>query len=200
MNGIEKITGHIEAETKAQVEKIEAESREKCESIKKDYEARAQEEYWKIFKAGAGAAELQVERLGNAAKLEARKKLLAAKQEEVAAAFSLAEKRLMELPDGEYTALLASLAADAASTGREKLIMSVADRARCGKAVCIKANSLLEERGIEGGLTLSEETAGICGGVIVSDGMIEVNCSFEAIMSQKKKELDRQVANMLFDE
>jgi V/A-type H+-transporting ATPase subunit E len=200
MNGIEKITEHIEAEARAQVEQIEAETREKCDSIKKDYDAKAQEEYWKIFKAGTKSAELQVERLGNAAQLEAKKKVLAAKQDEVTAAFKLARDKLTQLPDDDYIDLLSKLTAQAASTGHEKIIMSVADRARCGKAVCIKANAILEQQGRDGELTLSENTAEISGGVIVSDGSIEVNCSFETLLSQKRQELQRQVADMLFDE
>ena len=93
-------------------------------------------------------------------------------------AFVAALNQLSELPDEEYVGLLAGLAAEASSTGREEVILSQKDRARYGKQVVTQAN----ERLGDGHLTLSVQTRPIRGGLILSDGDVEVNCTFETLV------------------
>ena len=103
-------------------------------------------------------------------------------------------KQLLNLPEQEYTALLADLAVKAAVTGREAVILSQKDRTRYGKQVVTAANERLNG----GRLTLSEQTRPIQGGVILSDGDVEVNCSFETLVRLQRGALDRPVAQILF--
>ena len=103
-------------------------------------------------------------------------------------------KQLSELPDGEYVGLLAGLAAEASSTGREEVILSQKDRARYGKQVVTQAN----ERLGDGHLTLSVQTRPIRGGLILSDGDVEVNCTFETLVRLLRGEMDRTVVEVLF--
>jgi len=198
MNGIERITEHIEADTRAEVARIEAEAEARCAEIQAAYEAKAAEEYQAIRRAGEKSADQQLESLGNVAALEAKKRVLSAKQEQVTAAFELAKQQLTELPEERMTGLLARLAADAAETGREELRFNPRDRERLGEAVCTRANALLRERGQEGALTLSDRTADICGGVIVSGGRIEMNCSFETLLGETRSAMATEVARLLF--
>ena len=109
-------------------------------------------------------------------------------------AFAAALKQLSELPDGEYGGLLAGLAAKASSTGREEVILSQKDRARYGKQVVTQAN----ERLGDGHLTLSVQTRPIRGGLILSDGDVEVNCTFETLVRLLRGEMDRTVVEVLF--
>ena len=89
---------------------------------------------------------LREERLSHAAILAARNLRLSTEQEMRERAFAAALKQLSELPDGEYVGLLAGLAAEASSTGREEVILSQKDRARYGKQVVTQANEKLERR------------------------------------------------------
>ena len=109
-------------------------------------------------------------------------------------AFAAAFKQLSELPDGEYVGLLAGLAAKASSTGREEVILSQKDRARYGKQVVTQAN----ERLGDGHLTLSVQTRPIRGGLILSDGDVEVNCTFETLVRLLRGEMDRTVVEVHF--
>ena len=199
MNGIEKIISHIESDAKNEIDKIYADAAAKCLEIEKQYDQEATETYWKVIKAGSEEAKLSIERLDSAAQLEAKKQLLACKQELIAKAFANAVSALTELPEDTYVALLAKLAAQAASSGDECIIMSPTDRARCGKAVCIAANEILAAGGKKAVLTLSAETRDITGGIIVSSGAIEVNCSVDALVGQTKDELSAKVAAILFN-
>ena len=80
MNGIEKITARIETDAKAEVAEILREAEEKAAAIREQYKAQAAAEAKAAEAAGKEAAQRQTERLESAAQMEAKKRLLAAKQ------------------------------------------------------------------------------------------------------------------------
>ena len=47
-------------------------------------------------------------------------------------------------------------------------------------------------------LTLSEQSRPIKGGLILADGDVEVNCTFETLVRLQKGALEQQVAQVLF--
>jgi V/A-type H+-transporting ATPase subunit E len=53
-------------------------------------------------------------------------------------------------------------------------------------------------KGRPAALTLSEQSRAIKGGLILSDGNIEINCSIETITALRKNELAGEVAKLLF--
>ena len=195
MDGIEKITGRIASDGAQEIAAIQAEARRQADEIAGRYDAQARREREDILARGRRAAEERVERLASVAQLDARKLELAAKQELLSKAYDRALEQLAGLPDDAYTALLADLAVGASSTGREAVILSPKDRARYGKAAVTRANEKLGD----GHLTLSEQTRPIQGGLILSDGDVEVNCAFETLVRLLRGELDREVAKVLFD-
>ena len=201
MNGFDNILSKINAQADAEIRSISAEADARCEAIRAEGEAKARDEYSRLMAKGASDAAALIERRKSAAVLEGKKAVLAEKQRLVSLAFSRAAEILAELPENEYTAFLATLADKAAVTGKEKLVMSAADRSRYGKNVCIAANGLLEARGLPGSLTLSRRTADIRGGLIVvlAGGDIEVNCSIEALIAAARHDLTGELASMLFD-
>ena len=195
MDGIEKITGRIAEDAGREIGEINAEARRQADEIMARYEAQAQRESEEILSRGRRNADERVERLASVAQLDARKLELAAKQEMLSKAYDLALEQLVKLPDKEYVDLLADLAVKASSTGREAVIFSQKDRARYGKAVVTQANEKLGD----GRLTMSEQTRPIKGGLILSDGDVEVNCTFETLVRLQRGEMDREVAKVLFD-
>ena len=119
MNGIEKITGRIEADAQEQAKAIAAEAEAKCAEIRADYDKQAQDQYWARVRDGVKACEDRVQRIGRLAEMEARKSVLALKQEMVDAAFAAALDKICAMPQADYVAYLAKLAAQAATTGRD---------------------------------------------------------------------------------
>ena len=83
MNGIEKITGQIEADVQREIDDLTAQAQAQAAEILADYEARARAEAEATLKRGALAAAQREERLGDMARLEARKLTLGTKQEMV---------------------------------------------------------------------------------------------------------------------
>lgn len=198
MNGIEKITAKLETEALAEAEAIKAEAAAKCGEIRKEYEKKAQEAYWNRIQAGTKNCESYIQRLSSATDMEARKSILAFKQEMVSRAFDHAVETLGNLPREKYVAFLAGQAARAASSGTEELVFNEKDSREVGADVAKSANALLKANGLPGGLTVSAETRDIPGGVIVRQGDIEANCSIDMLVQLYRSELASQVAEILF--
>ena len=196
MDGIEKIIDRISGDAQREVDDVLAQARAEADKILSQYQAQAQAEADDILARGQKAAVERGERLASVAQLECRKDVLRAKQEVIEEAFQLAMDKLTQLPQEAYVSLLADLAVEASSKGNEKLIFSVADRARVGKAVVVAAN---EKLGDKGQLTLAQETRPMQGGFILSDGAVEVNCTFETLVRLQRGTLSTQVADVLFD-
>ena len=196
MDGIEKIIDRISGDAQREVDDVLAQARAEADKILSQYQAQAQAEADDILTRGEKAAVERGERLASVAQLECRKDVLRAKQEVIEEAFQLAMDKLTQLPQEAYVSLLADLAVEASSKGTEKLIFSVADRARVGKAVVMAAN---EKLGDKGQLTLAQETRPMQGGFILSDGAVEVNCTFETLVRLQRGTLSTQVAGVLFD-
>ena len=194
MNGIEKLTQQITADAQVEIDAILAQAREKADAITADYAQRAEKAAAERLAKGTEAAAQREERLIAMADMERRKDLLAAKQDMVGKAFDKALDQLCSLSDEEYVAMLTKLAVAASNSGKEQLIFSQKDRTRVGKDVVIAANEAMND----GHLTLSEQTRPMRGGFILSDGAIEVNCTFETLVRLQRGEIAGEVANVLF--
>ena len=229
MEGIEKITAQILQDTEAEVTRMLEETEEKMKAMDRAAQEQADRESADILARGRRAADERLERLKSAAQMETKKLALAAKQEVLGEAFDLALDKLCSLPEGEYVALLTSLALQASTTGKEQLIFSPQDRTRVGKQVVVAANEAMVRDMVPelpgsltdtkvgaflgkvvnstaamvtgtGMLTLSEETRPMRGGFIMVDGDVEINCAFETLVRLQREKLELAVAKTLFDD
>ena len=194
MTGIEKITGRIAADAQAEIDAVLAEAQTKADGIKAKYDAQAQQEYETLTRRGKTAAQEREKNLRSSAQMESRKLVLAAKQEMLDKAFERALEKLCALDDKKMTALLAALAVKASVTGEEELILSAAVKKKLGKAVVNKANA-------DGGLhlTLSEEAGAFEGGLLLKNGAVEVNATFDTLVRLIRGDVAGEVAKVLFD-
>jgi len=196
MKGTEKIIAHIRADGDAEAKKIiDAASKQAEEKRAESFKA-ALSEYEKLMQAGNAECEDILRRI---AEMEAKKSVLSVKQEMISAAFDAAREEIVNMPRDKYTQFLARMAAEAAVSGMEEIVLNARDKAEVGKAVCKAANELLSAKGTPGKLTVSEETADISGGVIVRFGGIETNCSIDALIRQRRSGLSTEVAAALFE-
>lgn len=195
MNGIEKITGQIGADVQKEIDALMADAKAKAEDTAQRYEAQAKREAEALLERGEKRAAEHEDRLVSTARLEAKKQVLAAKQDLVEQAFDQALEQLLALPEQEYIDLLARLAVSAVTTGREQVALSQKDRARYGKQIVTRANDKLGEKGR---LTLAGESRPIRGGLILLGDRVEVNCSFETLIRLQKESMTAQVAQILF--
>ena len=228
MNGIEKITQRMEDDAQREINEVLTAARAQADEITRRSREQADKESAAIVARGESAAAEREKRLESMAEMESRKLVLAAKQEVLDEAFHMALEKLCTLPDEEYIELLAALAVKAARTGREKVLFYQKDRNRVGKAVVTKANDALARKVAPrlpndltdtragaildkvvtgasailagtGMLTLAEETRPIKGGIILSDGDVETNCTFETLVRLQRENISGEVAKVLFD-
>lgn len=198
MNGIEKITGRILEDAQAEVNEILSKAEAEAASIKAKYERQAKLESDILLRHGKERADERERNLAGTAALEARKATLAAKQKVVDKAFALAEKKLLDLPQKDYAALLASLAASSSHSGTEEIILSQKDRDELGAEVLKEANALLSNAGKVAKLSLSKETRPTGGGLLLKDGKIETNCTFDTLLRLVRSDISGDVAAVLF--
>ena len=227
MNGIDKITARISADTQAEIDRVLGDANAQAAAIAAKYRAQAQAEDAELRAKSQRAAAEREERLVSGAQMEARKTILTVKQEMVEQAYRRALEKLCSLPKEQYVELLAAMLVQASSTGKEEVVFSPEDRDGAGKAAVARANELLAKAAapelplgdgavasflnrVAAGvsalaqgtamLTVSEETRAFSGGFILKNGRIEVNCTFDALVRSEREQTAGAVAKLLFPE
>ena len=195
MKGTEKIIAHIQADAAAQADAILAQAEQQCADIRQRYEQKAKDAYAEKIRVGVKANQDRLESMERLAKMEGRKAILALKQDMVSKSFDEAAQKLVNLPKEQYVALLARLAADAAVTKDEQVVLNARDRAAVGEAVVKAANEKLGG----GKLVLSDATGDFAGGLILRRGNIEVNCTAELLVDLCRGEMSAKLAKVLFE-
>ena len=199
MKGTEKIIAHIRADGDAEAKKILDAAAKQAEEIRAASFKEALSEYERLMQTGNAECEDILSGSRRIAEMEAKKSVLSVKQEMISAAFDAAREEIVNMPRDKYTQFLAHMAAEAAASGMEEIVLNARDKAEVGKSVCKAANELLSAKGTPGKLTVSEDTADISGGVIVRFGGIETNCSIDALIRQRRSGLSTEVAAALFE-
>ena len=194
MKGTEKIIAHIRADAKSQADAVLAKAEEQAAQIRAEYDKQAAQVYADKVRAGTKACQDQMDSVQRIANMEAKKTLLGVKQEMVSLSFEKAQALLTALPEEKYVAFLAALAAKAAVTGDEEIVLNARDREAVGAAVVKAANEKLGH----GKLSLSERTGDFAGGLILSRGNVEANCTAELLVELCRGEMSAEIAEMLF--
>lgn len=195
MNGINRITARIADDAQKENDAALAKAKQEAAAVAANYKKLADERTANILpKARQTAAELTERRLA-VASMEARKLELAAKQRVISKTFDEAGRMLTQLDDAKKVAWLAAVAAKASRGGGEQVVLNAAEHGRIGKDVVAEANKLL---GSNGKLTLADAGRDFPGGLVLSDGDIEVNCTIAALLGGAREELSPQIAAMLF--
>lgn len=199
MTNIEKITSRIIGEAQAEAARISEQAQKEVIRLDLENDEKIKSTVTDILSRARKNAENILERGQSAADMETAKYTLSEKQRIISEVFDKTAEHLSRLPKEEYIETVSKIAAKASETGSEELVMSERDKIAVGDEVVSAANVLLSAQGRKAGLTLSNETRPIIGGVILKNGRIEINCAFDVLVSGKRDELIGDVAAMLFD-
>ena len=199
MKGTEKIIAHIRSDADAQCAAILDQAEQQCAAIRADFEAKARERYNERLLSGEKACEDRVDSMDRIARMEAKKGILALKQEMVSKSFDLACEKLVSLPEADYVALLARLACEASVTGGEEIVLNARDRAAVGEKAVKAANDALKAAGKPAKLTLSAAEGSFAGGLLLRRGSIETNCTAELLVELLRGEMSSALSAELFD-
>ena len=198
MKGTEKIIEHIRSDAQAQADAILAQAEQQCAEIRAEYDRKAKELYGEMIRAGVKECEDKNESIDRIARMEARKGMLAVKQEMVSACFDKAREKITELPEDVYVDFLAKLACSSSVTGDEQIVLNARDREKVGEKAVDEANALLKMAGKKTGLTLADECGDFAGGLVLKRGNIEDNCTVELLIDLSRAEMSSKVAQVLF--
>ena len=222
MNGLKHMTARILSDARDRADAILAEAEADCREIAARYSAEADTIRERLsLEAEAKGADM-IARAKSAAAMEKRNLLLVQQGEMIDGVFTDAENWVLALPTDQYTNVLGGLLAAAlyelfetqaenqALYGEEdedadapcEVLMNKKDREAVGAEVLAVAKRKLTGKVPEeqlSKLALSKDTVRIRGGVVLRRGNVELNNSFEAVFSQLRRELEGEVAQVLFE-
>ncbi len=198
MKGTERIIEHIRSDAQAQADAVLAQAEHQCADIRAEYDRKAKELYGELIRAGVKDCEDKNDSIDRIARMEARKGMLAVKQEMVSACFDRALEKITELPEEEYVDFLAKLACSSSVTGDEQIVLNARDREAVGAKTVEEANALLKMAGRKHSLTLAADCGGFAGGLVLKRGNIEDNCTVELLIDLCRGEMSSKVAQVLF--
>jgi V/A-type H+-transporting ATPase subunit E len=130
--------------------------------------------------------------------LEARKQTLSKKRELIDEAFHLAEDKLDNLPEKEWSVLIAAIVAASSQTGKEKLIVPQKDLKKYQEGFLSSINRGLKSNGLSGELTLSQKPADFKSGIMLEGDEMDINGDFKVLLNQVREKHEKEIADILF--
>ncbi|MBN2557121.1 MAG: hypothetical protein JXB33_00050 [Clostridia bacterium] len=127
--------------------------------------------------------------------LEGRKKKLAVMQEAISAVFDKSIERLKSLPRKEYIDLLTSLAVPALTEGGNVIKLNKRDCAEIGSDLL----GSIERKAPGMKVSISGECLKSEGGLMVMNGDIQTNLTFESIIRLGRERMESEVVRILFE-
>ena len=182
----------ILASGRAQAEEIEKEAQAQRAAILDDARAEAESEAAAVLNTAKKKAEGIKQSAFSSAALLKRNTNLNAKRAEINAVIDGICNYLEKLDDESYFALLYKMAGQI--HGKGEILLNAHDLAR----VPADFTERMKAAGVDA--ALSDMTADIDGGFVLKDGAIEMNCSFAAMIEDKRDEIEDFINRALFEQ
>lgn len=198
MTGSEKLKEKILSEAGGEADQLLSAAKQRAAQTVTRGEQQAESKRKALLEQARLQAEERRRRARTIAGLEARKAILAAKEEMIEETFSKALIRLQRLPAKDYQEIILPMLLAAAQSGNEEIIISPDDSKRFTPEFLAKVNKELASRGKQGNLTLAVETRRLQGGFVLRAGELEINSSFDALLRMQREQLEPEVAAALF--
>ena len=196
MNGVDKIIEDIRSESEQTVNAVRKDASDKRDAILAAARTKAEAEAARIRSEGSKKAADIRARSGSAAELRRRQRILYCKQELIAETLDRVLEAAEKLPEERYFDALLHMAAENAHPG-EQGVMKLGSR-DLGRLPADFEQKLAGALPTGTTLTLSREPAELSDGFLLLYGGIEENCSFRAVLSARKEEMQDKVCGILF--
>ncbi|AVQ44328.1 V-type ATP synthase subunit E [Clostridium botulinum] len=199
MSSINNLTGKILEEAKVKKEEFIKEAKEDGKKIldKKTAEAKVIEK--NTIEKAERESVIRRERILSNAELKVRNEKLQSKQKVIEKVLEKSLEKLSSLSKEEYLSYIKERILALPIDGDEKIIINLKDKLLITEDFINEINSELVKKGKLGNLSLSDETRDFKAGFILEKNGIEINNSFEALISSMKDELEYEVARVLFN-
>lgn len=196
---VNNITSKILKDAEGRKESILAAAEEEKSKILSKKVASAKELEKEILDRAELEAKSKKERVISGAKLRARNEKLAAKQEVINEVFSKSVEKLCQLNDKEFVNFVKESILSLEIDGNESLILNENGQRLINEEVLAEINSELMKKGLKGELKISATVGTFMGGFILEKNGVEVNNTFESLVSSLRDELEFEVAKVLFN-
>lgn len=195
--GCEKITQSILEESRRQAEKILAQAEEKAAAILREAEETALRERAEILESADARAGDMMKKAESAAVLIRRNRLLAERRRILEKAMADTAAFLHNLPADAYFDAVLQLAVKGSLTGEGVLYFGRRDLERLPDGF---SAALQDSLPAGKALTVSSEPGDIEDGFVLRYGDIEINCRFDALLEERREELEDLLNHELFAE
>ncbi len=196
MSGLDKIISQIKDEADASAAEILNTAKSKADTIRRQAEEDCSELSARSETQNKAAREDILEKSRSSAQMQQRRELLNAKQQLIDEIIDEAHSSLLALPDAEYFDSLLKLVAKHAQPQSGEISLNENDLGRLPADFATQASETAKKKG--GDLTLSDKPCQIDGGFLLIYGDIEENCSFDALFSSEKENLQDTLHTFLF--
>lgn len=196
MNNIESIVKKIADDAKLSAEQKIAEAQQDAQQIVSDYQAQAD----KIMQNAQAQAQKQAsviaERVESQSGLIRRNLMLQYKREAIEQAFQKSLEVLCAQDADKQVTLLSDAAVKYLSADA-KVILNEKDKAAFGEKLVSEISRKLQAANKNYSVSLSADAGSMQGGMILAEGSIETNLSYEILVKNIRDELEGEVAKVL---
>ena len=195
MSNLSNLTSKIlkDAEDKKAVILSDAEGEKNKILSKRAGEASVEEK--SILERAEREAASRKERIISGAELHARNEKLEAKQKVIKEVFQTSVKELSNCSADDLKGFVKEVILNTKIEGTQNLILNEAGKKAIDEAFVAEINEALGKKAT---IKLSDETGKFEGGFILEQNGIEINNTFEALVSSLKDDLSLEVARVLF--
>lgn len=196
MSNISNLTSKILEDAEDKKTSILNDANEQRDKIiaKKEEEASAEEKL--ILERAERDAAARKERIISGAELNSRNEKLAAKQKVINLVFESSVEALCNLSNEELKDFVTDSILNSGIEGNQNLILNEEGAKVITTEVLNEINNKLNSKAI---ITLSSEKRNFKGGFILEKDGIEINNTYEALVSSIKDDLSLKVAQVLFN-
>lgn len=187
MTGLEKIIGQIAEDAKLEADSLLESARQQAGEILAAAEKEAEAQAQALLDAAGREAQDIHARAESAAQLKKRNDMLSFKQELIRETITQAQTQLETAPDGPYFDTLAALFKRFGGSGKGEVRFNQRDLDRLPKDFAEKL-----------GVKVSPTPCDIDSGFLLTDGGVDVNCSFGAVFEEADSALRDLCGQLLF--
>lgn len=199
MSNINNLTSKILSDAEERKESILKEANEEKAKIVSKKEALAKSEEATMVEKAKTEAKTAKERIISGAELRSRNEKLTAKQAVIDKVFEKSIEKLCKMSDQEIKEFIKNKIVNADVVGDETIILNEKGNKLVDANLLKEINSELLAKGKKGELTISKEVRNFKGGFILEKDGIEINNTYEALVSSIKDDLSLKVAQVLFN-
>ena len=196
MANINNLTSKILKDAEERKESILASGEEEKEKILSKKLAKAKELEEEIIKKAKAEAKSKKERILSSASLKVRNDKLSAKQEVIKEVFEKSIEKLSSISGNELLAFIRESILSLGEIGEQTMILNKDGMDIVDLTFMYELNQALGEKG---NIKLSQEVGNFKGGFILEKDGIQINNTFEALVSSLSDELEFEVARALFN-